>query len=133
VSCSVHEGSCSAFGGLARRPIATIDGLRGEISFYLGSCYTNNAEWSKAEMELSKSLKTGLRPNLEFRAHYRLGKAYHKLEDHAQAKLELEKCAETADASYIKEARLWEWLESTWRHLGLNSEAEHYAQLARPS
>jgi tetratricopeptide (TPR) repeat protein len=110
-----------------------IDGLRGEISFYLGSCYTNNAEWSKAETELSKSLRIGLRPNLEFRAHYRLGKAYHKLEDYAQAKLELEKCAQTADASYIKEARLWEWLESTCRHLGLKPEAEHYAQLARPS
>lgn len=107
--------------------------MRGEISLYLGSCYTNNAEWSKAETELSKSLKIGLRPDLEFRSHFRLGKAYHKLEDYAQAKRELEKAAQTADASYIKEARLWEWLESTCRHLGLNSEAEHYAQLARPS
>jgi hypothetical protein len=52
-----------------------IDDLRGEISFYLGSCHTNNAEWSKAETELSKSLKIGLRPDLEFRAHFRLGKA----------------------------------------------------------
>jgi tetratricopeptide (TPR) repeat protein len=110
-----------------------VAGLRGEISFYLGSCYSNKAEWSKAETELSRSLHLGLRPDLEFRAHCRLGKAYHKLEDYAQAKLELEKAAETADASYIKEARLWEWLESTCRHLGLTSEAEHYAQRARPS
>jgi tetratricopeptide (TPR) repeat protein len=110
-----------------------LDLLQAEISFYLGSCHFANNEFAKAEAELSKSLRIGLPPNLEFRAHLTLGMADHKLEDYAHAKLELEKAAQTADAAYIKEARLWVWLESTCRHLGLTSEAEHYAQLARPS
>jgi len=109
-----------------------VDLLRGEISFYLGSCYFANDEFENAAAELSKSLRIGLPPNLEFRAHLTLGMADHKLENYAEAKLELEKAGQTADATYIKEARLWEWLESTCRHLGLTSEAECYAQLAKP-
>lgn len=56
--------------------------------------------------------------------HCALGKAYHKLEDYTQAKLELEKGARMAGPSYIRQAQLWKWLEITCRHWGLTQEAE---------
>lgn len=106
---------------------------KGSINFYLGYCYVAVGDHAKGEQKLRKSLEIGLPPHLDYRAHGALGKAYHKLEDYAQAKLELEKGAQTADPSYIRQAQLWKWLEIARRHLGLRDEAEHYAQLARPS
>jgi len=101
--------------------------------FYLGYCYVAVGDYVKGEVKLKKALSLGLPPHLEYRAHCALGQAYHKLEDYAQAKLELEKGAGMADSSYIRQAQLWKWLEITCRHLGLTQEAEHYAQLARPA
>lgn len=106
---------------------------KGAINFYLGYCYVAIGDNAKGEQKLRKSLEMGLPPHFEYRAHCALGKAYHKLEDYAQAKLELEKGARTADPSYIRQAELWKWLEVTCRNLGLKDEAEHYAKLARPS
>lgn len=103
------------------------------ILFYLGYCYVAVGDYVRGEEKLRKSLSRGLRPDLEYRAHCALGKAYHKLEDYAQAKIELERGVQMADPSYIRQAQLWKWLEITCRHLGLTIEAEHYAQLTRPS
>src|SRR5712664_3240202 len=103
------------------------------IDFYLGYCYVAAHEHAKGRDRLLNALRSGLPHQLEFRAHCALGKAYHKLEYYAQAKLEFEKCIETADTSYIWEHEIWRWLEITCRHLGLKDEAEKYAGLASGS
>jgi hypothetical protein len=54
-------------------------------------------------------------------------------QDYSRAKVELERCAQTADLPYIRQSKVWKWLELTCRHLGQKEEADHYAQLARPS
>ena len=47
--------------------------------------------------------------------------------------LQLEKCAATADESYLKDGIIWKYLEAICRALKLKEQAEHYASLARPS
>jgi tetratricopeptide (TPR) repeat protein len=107
---------------------------RALIDFYLGCCYAANREYGKARERLVRALKIGgLPPNLESCAHSILGQAYHALGDYSQARLELERGVKTAPVAYIKQAKLWNWLEATCLHLGLKDEAEHYAQLARTS
>ncbi len=49
---------------------------------------------------------------------------YFTLKDYGQAKLEFEKCAETADKEYMQQAQIWKWLENTSRVLGLKDEAD---------
>jgi tetratricopeptide (TPR) repeat protein len=70
---------------------------------------------------------------LEYRAHCELGIAHYRLRDYAQAKLQFEKSAETADAEYIQESQIWKWLENTSRALGLKDQVERYARLATDS
>jgi tetratricopeptide (TPR) repeat protein len=105
---------------------------KGLISFYLGSAYAASGQDSRSSEKLAQAIRLHLPPHLEFRAHCTLGKAYHKLERYAQAKVELEKCVETADPEYIRQAEIWTWLEATCRHLGLKDEAARYAQMGNP-
>ncbi len=108
-------------------------GLDGWLDFYLGHCYIAFDDYTRGEQRLRKSLKVGLPPHLEYRAHYALGQAYYEIGQYAHAKVELEKAAGTADPSYIRQTQLWRWLQATCQRLGLKEEAEHYAQLARAS
>jgi tetratricopeptide (TPR) repeat protein len=104
------------------------------IAFYLGHCYLSALDYTRAEEKLSEALRLGGLPHsLQYRAHFELGQAYYKLQDYAQAKRELEKCAETADESYLRDGIIWKYLEATCRSLGLKDEARHYANLSRPS
>ncbi|HYT23012.1 MAG TPA: hypothetical protein VEW05_22625 [Candidatus Polarisedimenticolia bacterium] len=104
------------------------------IAFYLGHCYLSAHDHIRAEQKLSEALSLGGLPHsLEYRAHCELGMAYYQLQDYPQAKRELEKCAATADESYLKDGIIWKYLEATCRALKLKDEAEHYASLARPS
>jgi tetratricopeptide (TPR) repeat protein len=105
----------------------------GSVEFYLGYSYVASGDRIRVGAKLRKSLQMGLPKHLEYRAHCELGRNYHKLEDYELAKLELEKCAQTADPNYIRQSQLWRWIEVTCRHLGLKREAEHYRQLANPS
>jgi tetratricopeptide (TPR) repeat protein len=102
------------------------------IDFYLGSCYVAVGDLVQGVLKLRKSLEGMLPSSLEYRAHSSLGKAYYNLGDYAQAKEELEKATQTGDPSYIRDARLWRWLEATCQHLGLKDEADRYRQLAQP-
>jgi tetratricopeptide (TPR) repeat protein len=103
------------------------------IEFYLGHCYSSAQDLERAQEKLTEALKLGLPKHLEYRAHCELGATYYNLKDYARAKEEFEKGAQMADASYIKESQIWRWLEITCRALGLKTEAEQYARMARPS
>lgn len=104
------------------------------IAFYLGHCYLAAQDYIRAEQKLTEALRLGGLPHsLEYRAHCELGMAYYQLQDYPQAKRALEKCAATADESYLKDGIIWKYLEATCRALKLKDEAEHYASLARPS
>lgn len=104
------------------------------VAFYLGHCYSAAHDYVEAEQKLTEALRLGGLPNsLEYRAHCELGTAYFNLRDYAKAKKEFEKGAKYADATYIKQTEIWKWLELTCRALGLKADAEHYAQMARPS
>jgi tetratricopeptide (TPR) repeat protein len=104
------------------------------IAFYLGHCYLSALDYHRAEEKLSETLRLGGLPHsLEYRAHCELGMAYYELQDYAQAKRELEKCAGMTDQVYLKDGIIWKYLETACRRLGLKDEAEHYAGLARPS
>lgn len=104
------------------------------VAFYLGHCYLAAHNYVGAEQKLTEALRLGGLPNsLEYRAHCELGATYYNLADYAKAKQELERGAEKADPSYLKEFQVWKWLELTCRSLALKAEAEHYARLASPS
>jgi tetratricopeptide (TPR) repeat protein len=104
------------------------------VAFYLGHCYLAGDNHIRAEQKLTQALSLGGLPqSLEYRAHCELGMTYYQLQNFAEAKRELEKCAATADRSYLKDGIIWKYLESTCRALRLKDEAEHYASLVRPS
>src|SRR5205823_6329492 len=113
--------------------IKSLQEYREGIAFYLGHCYLAGDEYEKAKDKLSEALELGLPMSLEYRAHCELGMTYYNLKDYAKAKLELEKGAEHADANYIKQSHIWNWLEMACRSLGLQAEAEVYFCMARPS
>jgi len=108
-------------------------GRKAETRFYLGHCYLANDNYSKAMGRLLEALRIGLYQRLEYRAHCELGIVYFTLKDYEQAKLEFEKCAETADEEYMQQAQIWKWLENTSRVLGLKEEADRYSKLTMSS
>jgi tetratricopeptide (TPR) repeat protein len=91
------------------------------------------ANAGRATEKLVNALRLGLPRSLEYRAHCELGIAYYRLKNYAQAKLEFEKNAETADSEYIQQAQIWKWLENTSRTLGLKDQADRYSKLAMPT
>ena len=101
------------------------------IAFYLGHCYVCAQEYAKAKPKLTEALKSGLPRHLEYRAHNALGIAYFALGGYAQAKSEFEKTATTADPEYLRDGQVWKRLEVSCRELGLDSEADSYARLAK--
>jgi hypothetical protein len=82
-----------------------------------------------AREKLIEALNLGLPRDLEYRAHDTLGIVYYMLGAYARAKQEFELCAQDADDAHIKGT--WRWLASTCRKLGLDSEADRYAKLAK--
>ncbi len=104
------------------------------VAFYLGHCYLASHDYIRAEQKLTEALKLGGLPrSLEYRAHCELGMTCYNLQDYVKAREELEKGAQLADASYIKDSQIWKWLELTCRALGLTAEAERYASMFGPS
>ena len=108
-------------------------GAKDLINFYLGHCYLAADEYLKAKPRLIEALKLGLPPNFEYRAHCELGSVYFHLQHYARAKIEFEETAKTADPGYMRDSKVWKWLELTCKHLGLNEEATDYAKRATPS
>jgi tetratricopeptide (TPR) repeat protein len=101
--------------------------------FYLGHCCVVTREFAKARQKLERAISLGLPPHFDFQTHCSLGMALYELREFAEAKLELERGVQMATPRYIKEAKIWKWLEYTCLSLGLKDEAERYGQLARPS
>jgi tetratricopeptide (TPR) repeat protein len=103
------------------------------ISFYLGHCYLASGDYLRAEQKLAQAVTLSLPAPLDYKAHCELGTALFMLKDYARAKTEFKKCAETADPIYMKQCKVWKWLEKTCRALGLRDEEERYRRLATPS
>ncbi len=97
------------------------------------NCYVASRDYSKGAEKLLEALRIGLYERLAYRAHCELGIVHFRLKDYAQAKLEFEKCAETADKEYMQQAQIWKWLENTSRVLGFKDEADRYSRLTTPS
>ena len=101
--------------------------------FYLGHCYLRAKRWGEAQQKLERALALRPRPRIAFQAHGSLGMVLYETGDYQRAKEELEASAKLAAPDYIKQARIWKWLEYTCIRLGLKEEAQRYGQLARPS
>jgi tetratricopeptide (TPR) repeat protein len=101
--------------------------------FYLGHCYFRAKRWGEAQQKLERALSLGPRPRIAFQAHGTLGMVFYEAGDYQRAKEELETSASLAAPDYIKQAKIWKWLEYTCVNLGLKDEARRYGQLARPS
>lgn len=106
-------------------------GERAEALLNLGFCQCALKKYKEAKENLLESIRLGLDQSSKHVAYHTLGVVYFNLEAFAYAKESFEKCLETADPSYIKRWRAYEWLRDTCRRLGLMSEAERYAGLAR--
>jgi tetratricopeptide (TPR) repeat protein len=116
------------------KEIRSPEEYREGVAYYLGHCYLAADDYERAQEKLTEALKLGGLPIwLEYRAHCELGMTYYNLKDYEKAKHELEKAAEQADASYVKQSNIWKWLEMTCRELGLQAEADFYARRSRPS
>ena len=103
------------------------------LLFYLGRCYMVTGRFPKAQQKLEKAISLNLKAPYDFQAHCSLGMAFYELGNFKDAKLELERGALAANPQYIKEAKIWKWLEYTCISLGLKDEANLYAQRAKPS
>ena len=101
--------------------------------FYLGHCHFRAKMLSKAQQELERAINLGPRPGIAFQAHGTLGMVLYELGDYLRSKKELETSTGLATPQYIKEAKIWRWLEYACRKLGLHAEARRYGQLANPS
>jgi tetratricopeptide (TPR) repeat protein len=101
--------------------------------FYLGRCYMVTKEFLKAQQRFERAISLGLVPPFDFQARCSLGMALYELGEYSKAKVELELGIQTATPRYIKEAKIWKWLEYTCLSLGLRDEAEHYRKLSEPS
>lgn len=106
---------------------------RATILFHLGFSYCGVDRLEEADDKLSEALRLGLHATKRPFAHYALGVTCFELKHYERAKEQFELCAQIATSEYIKSVDLWRWLQATCRHLGLKDEANHYAQLARPS
>ena len=105
----------------------------GTLFFYLGHCYAVfTKDFSRAQEKLERAISLGLSEEYDVQAHCSLGMALYGLGDYANAKRELEMGAKAATPRYIKEAKIWKWLEYTCVSLGLKDEAEHYRSLLAP-
>ena len=101
--------------------------------FYLGYCYHITDQYLEANSKLEEAISLNLPSVFESQAHCLVGVAYFKLGNYTKAKIELEEGAKTAPPAYLKEAKVWRWLECTCASLGLRAEAERYRMLANPS
>lgn len=101
--------------------------------FYLGHCCSMTKQLSRAQRLLEKAISLGPPPGIAFQAHCSLGMVFYEAGEYKNAKLELEHGVQTATPRYIKEAKIWKWLEYTCISHGLKDDAERYGQLARPS
>jgi tetratricopeptide (TPR) repeat protein len=100
--------------------------------FYLGHCFLMAKELTKAREKLERAISLDPPSPIYFQSHGSLGMALYELGEYARAKQELERSAEAATARYIKEAKIWKWLQNTCISLGLKDEAEHYRRLLEP-
>jgi tetratricopeptide (TPR) repeat protein len=98
--------------------------------FSLGYCYQHAKEFSKARAFLERTLRFDPTPFIEFQAHCTLGMVLYELDEFQKAKFELETGLKKAPPRYIKDAKLWKWLENTCEMMGLKQEAEKYRLLA---
>ena len=101
--------------------------------FYLGQCYFRAKLLDKAQRKLERAINLATRQGIAFQAYAILGMVLYEVGDYARAKKELETSASLATPQYIKDAKIWKWLEYACRKLGLQDEARQYALLANPS
>lgn len=98
--------------------------------WYLGHCYYDAGEYSKAKATLSKAIEFGLPPKWESGAHDILGRTDYYLGNMDSAKRHFESYRRSADPEHLTESRTFEWLEKTCGALGLRDEAERYHRLS---
>jgi tetratricopeptide (TPR) repeat protein len=99
------------------------------VCYYLGHAYFESREYERAKEKLMEALHLGLSGHWEGTAHYVLGLVEYHLGEMRAAKEQLELCVKTADPRYLGASRIWEWLETVSRALGLKADADKYRRL----
>lgn len=105
------------------------DWLKSLRLYYLGHCYFKLDKLPQAIAKLREALDLGMASAWQSRAHYILGLIHFKLSEFQAAKEEFQQCLKTGDTAYLRTTKIWDWLESVSRRLGLDDDAERYRQL----
>jgi tetratricopeptide (TPR) repeat protein len=100
--------------------------------YFLGRCYYEDNEYEHAKLKLLESLTPGLPSSWEGQAHYVLGIVEYHLSDAEAARKQFELSLRTTDPKDLDD-RIWGWLETTSRAMGLHEEAERYRRMGGDS
>jgi tetratricopeptide (TPR) repeat protein len=102
------------------------------VIFYLGFCYFEDKNYSRAREKLEKAISLSLTGNFQFRAHWALGIILCEVTEYKTAISEFEKARSVATPSEVVRGRIFVWLEYCCKQLGLKDKAAEYALLAKP-
>jgi tetratricopeptide (TPR) repeat protein len=91
---------------------------KGIVTYYLGRSYFETNDYIAAERKLREALGLELTPQWESRTHYVLGLTEYNLSNVVAARREFELCIKTGDPEYLRESKVWGWLEATARPTG---------------
>jgi tetratricopeptide (TPR) repeat protein len=101
---------------------------RAQHCYFLGRCYYEDKEYEHAQFKLLESLTPGLPSSWEGQAHYILGIVEYHLSDVEAARKHFELSMRTTDPKDLDD-RIWGWLETTSRALGMYEQAEKYRRM----
>jgi len=105
--------------------------VSGDLYHQLGLCYFDARELERAKEAFLEALKRGLDDTWATTAHHELGKIYMRKGAFARAIEEFKLAEAHADASNTPKKYIYDGLAKSFRKLGMNDEAAHYADLAK--
>jgi tetratricopeptide (TPR) repeat protein len=105
----------------------------GEVLTYLGICYSRLKRYEEARDCFLDAFEVGLVNQTHGLVHFQLGIVYYHLGLFRKSKQELQLAEQHPNESKFPLKKLYRWLSSVCRVLGVTAEAEGYARLANPS
>lgn len=91
------------------------------VSHYRGRCYYELKDMEKAKSLLLDALEQGTTANWQARSHFLLGCIYYRSSEFLTAKAEFEQCLKLVDSDFVRDYKVFEWLESADRALTTGS------------
>jgi len=105
--------------------------LDGELHHQLGLCYLHDNELDKAEKEFQDAIADGLDLAWATSAHHNLGKVYMHKRAYGHAIQEFEKALKLAEQIGLPRGHIFEAMATSYKELGMNTEAGKFAHLAK--